>query len=107
MNREELKNEPVKVLLLSNGDLLIGEVEPFDENNVYVKKPFSVYELGKGPQVMPYMLPLLMEPMEEIRIRTFDIMWAKALIEFPQVKEQYEAATSIFQEAQEEKIIID
>ena len=103
--RETLKQEKIKVMLLTNGDLIIGEVEPFDENNIYVIKPFSVYDLGKGPQVMPYCLPLLMEPMEEIRIRTFDIMWAKALKEFPAVEEQYKAATSIIQETQEQIIL--
>ena len=82
-----------RVLMLVTGDMVIGNSEMVDENNVSVEFPYSVYDMGKGPAVMPYMIPLLMEPMDQITLRLFDVMWSKSLDEFPMVKEQYNKAT--------------
>ena len=87
-----------RVHKLTTGELVIGASKG-EGDFVIVDKPYSVYETfnADGTQavaVMPYEFPYLMEPMETITLRAFDIMWSKKLEDFPQVEVQYIEATT-------------
>lgn len=94
-----------RVISLTNGDLVIGDSKA-DGDNVLVVAPYSIYDTEQGPAVMPYMLPVLMEPMETVTLRSFDIMWTKRLEDFPQVESQYIAATTGLMTEPSEQIIL-
>jgi hypothetical protein len=96
----------LRILKLTNGDLIIGDSESIDENNVSVTKPYTIIDFGKGPCVVPYELHLLMEPMNQVTLRMFDIMWSKALSDFPMVEQQYISATTGIETDVKENIIL-
>ncbi len=83
-----------RVHKLTTGELVIGESEG-QGDFVIVQAPYSIYETSTGQMaVMPYEYPYLVEPMKDITLRAFDIMWSKRLDEFPQVETQYIEATT-------------
>lgn len=100
-----------RVHKLTNGELVIGESRP-EGDFLIVDAPYSIYETfdeETGAQrvaVMPYEFPYLMEPMKNVSLRAFDIMWNKALSDFPQVEAQYIAATTGLMTEPEEQIIL-
>lgn len=108
-----MSNETTKkrVHKLTNGELVIGESTPQDDFLI-VDKPYSIYETfdeETGAQrvaVMPYEFPYLLEPMESVNLRAFDVMWNKALSDFPQVEAQYIAAINGVMTEPEEEIIL-
>jgi len=87
-------NTDKRILKLTNDDLIIGEVVAIDEHLIQVINPYSIYDFGEGPAIAPYMLPLLMEPMSDVTIRVFDIMWSKDLESFSELNNQYFSACS-------------
>lgn len=96
----------LKILMLTNDDLILCEILEVKDNNIIVKNPFSIYSTEAGESIMPYMFHKLMEPMETLTLRDFDIMWSKNMELFPQVHVQYVSATTGLEVEQKEKIIL-
>ena len=94
------------ILKLSNNDLVIGEILDSSESNITLGKPYTVRKTPEGPQLLPYELELLLEPMDDIIIRTYDVMWNKALKDFPVIEQQYSAATTGIELDVKESIIL-
>jgi len=84
----------MKILKLINNDILIGTATKGDNEQVVIEKPYTVKDLGNGPCVLPYELDMLMEPMEFVAFNPYNILWLKNLSDFPEVQNQYTAATS-------------
>ncbi len=89
-----MKKDENKIVMLINSDMLIGKTAKGENESIIVENPFTVEDLGKGACVMPYCLPKLMSPMKFISFQAFNILWIKNLSDFPQVENQYIAATS-------------
>jgi len=84
----------MKILKLINNDILIGTATKGDNDQVVVENPYTVKNLGNGPCVLPYELDMLMEPMKFVAFNPYNILWLKNLSDFPEVQNQYIAATS-------------
>lgn len=84
----------INIFKLTNNDIIIGNILSSDEESITLEHPYSIYDLGDGPCVVPYELPTLLSPMETITLRMFDIMWNKKLSDFSTVQDQYFAATT-------------
>ena len=68
------KEARINVFKLVNGDIIIGNIVGNDEQNITLEHPYSIYDLGQGPCVMPYELPILLTPMKELTLRMFDVI---------------------------------
>ncbi len=97
----------INVFKLTSGDIIIGNIVATTETDVTVQHPYSVYDIGQGPCLMPYEMPTLLAAMENITIRLFDIMWNKKLSEFETIEEQYFAATTGIETESRQELIID
>jgi len=95
----------LNVIKLTNNDIIIGNVISSTEEHIIIEHPYSIYDIGQGPCVMPYELPTLLAPMESVTLRMFDVMWVRNLDEFSTVKEQYLKATSGLELPEEELLL--
>jgi hypothetical protein len=89
-----MANDENKVIMLINGDMLIGKTAKGENEAIIVENPYTVEDLGEGMCVLPYCLTKLMDPMKFISFQAFNILWLKNLSDFPQVQEQYLSATT-------------
>ena len=102
----ENNESKLRIMELTTGNLIMGDSIAAENDGVRIENPYTVIDFGDGPCVIPYMLHLLMAPMEHITLRMYDVMWNKALSEFPDVETQYNSAISGIEPETQEKIIL-
>ena len=73
------------VLKLTTSEIVIGELITSSNETIKIKYPYTVI----NQKLMPYEFLSLMEPIRDITLRMYDVMWNLDLKNFPELETQY------------------